>query len=40
MLKQQTKYYIDEYLKTYNFIRVETKMTDSCWGDAFYVKNK
>ena len=30
---------IDDYLKTYNFIRVETKMTDSCWGDAFYIKS-
>ena len=30
---------IDEYLKKYNFKRVETKMYKQCgWGDAFYIK--
>ena len=31
---------IDQYLLEYGFVRVETKMTDSEWGDAFYIKNK
>jgi len=31
---------IDEFLKEYNFERVETKMTAFKWGDAFYVKKK
>lgn len=31
---------IDEYLKSFNFNRVETKMTQHGWGDAFYVKLK
>ena len=29
---------IDEYLKKYNFIRVETSMTEFEWGDALYTK--
>lgn len=29
---------IDEYLKKYNFIRVETVMTEAEWGDALYIK--
>jgi len=29
---------IDDYLKKYNFIRVETVMTEAEWGDALYVK--
>lgn len=29
---------IDEYLKKYNFERVETILTDAEWGDALYVK--
>ena len=29
---------IDEYVKQFNFIRVETRWTDSDWGDAFYIK--
>ena len=29
---------IDEFLKTFNFSRVLTKMTSHGWGDAFYVK--
>jgi FkbM family methyltransferase len=29
---------LDEYLKLYNFERVETLLTDSEWGDAFYLK--
>lgn len=31
---------IDEYLKQFNLIRVETKWTDCKWGDALYVKQK
>jgi FkbM family methyltransferase len=31
---------IDEYLKKYNFIRVETIITDAEWGDALYVKEE
>lgn len=30
---------IDEYLKEYNFMRVETIWTDANWGDAVYLKN-
>jgi len=29
---------IDKYLNTFGFIRVETCMTESSWGDAFYIK--
>lgn len=29
---------LDEYLSTYGFERVETKMTEYEWGDAFYLK--
>lgn len=29
---------IDDYLKKYNFERVETSWTDMGWGDAFYKK--
>jgi len=31
---------IDEFLKGYNFIRVETVMLSEQWGDAFYIKSK
>ena len=31
---------IDDYLKDFNFSRVETKMTEYEWGDALYIKNK
>ena len=31
---------LDEYLKPYGFIRVEMKLTDKEWGDAFYIKKK
>lgn len=30
---------IDEYVKQFNFKRVETVMTRENWGDAFYIKN-
>jgi FkbM family methyltransferase len=30
---------IDDYVKQFNFQRVETKMTREKWGDAFYIKN-
>lgn len=30
---------IDDYLSTFNFNRVETKMTQYEWGDALYVRN-
>lgn len=33
-----TVYEIDEYLKKFNFFRVETNWTDFKWGDAFYIK--
>ena len=29
---------IDEYLPTYNFIRIATHMTRNQWGDGFYIK--
>lgn len=29
---------IDDYLSNFNFIRVETEMTDYKWGDAYYIK--
>lgn len=29
---------IDDYLETYKFKRVETKITPYKWGDAFYIK--
>ena len=29
---------LDEYLKKFNFDRIETKWTDWKWGDAFYIK--
>jgi FkbM family methyltransferase len=31
---------IDEYLKPYNFIRVETIMKAAHWGDALYIKKE
>lgn len=30
---------LDDYLKTYNFQRVETDWAGKIWGDAFYIKN-
>jgi len=30
---------IDEYLKKYSFIRVNTIITENEWGDALYIKN-
>jgi len=30
---------LDEYLKIFGLIRVETKWTDCKWGDAFYIRN-
>lgn len=29
---------IDDYLRKYNFVRVETVLTDAEWGDALYIK--
>ena len=29
---------LDDYLKKYGLVRVETKWTDCKWGDAFYVR--
>lgn len=29
---------LDEYLKKFGFLRVETKWTNCKWGDAFYIK--
>jgi lysyl-tRNA synthetase class II len=31
---------IDEFLRDYKFIRVETAMLSEQWGDAFYIKSK
>lgn len=31
---------IDEFLEKHNFKRVELKMLDHGWGDAFYIRNK
>jgi len=31
---------IDLFLKKFNFIRVETKITNWGWGDDFYIKNR
>jgi FkbM family methyltransferase len=31
---------LDEYLSKFNFERVETKMTEYEWGDAFYIKKQ
>jgi len=31
---------LDSYLSQFNFIRVETQMTDWKWGDAFYIRSK
>lgn len=31
---------LDDYLKKFNLIRVETKWTDFKWGDAFYIRKK
>lgn len=31
---------LDDYLKQFGLIRVETKWTDCKWGDAFYMRNK
>ncbi len=31
---------IDEYLRKYNFKRIETKFTKYQWGDALYIKQK
>ena len=30
---------LDEYLKKFNFRRVETKWTNANWGDAFYIRS-
>jgi len=30
---------IDNYLSTFNFVRIMTKMTKAYWGDAFYIKD-
>lgn len=30
---------LDEYLKQFGLVRVETKWTDCKWGDAFYIKH-
>jgi FkbM family methyltransferase len=30
---------LDDYLRKFNLIRVETKWTDCKWGDAFYIKS-
>ena len=30
---------LDEYLKKFGLVRVETKWTDFKWGDAFYIKH-
>jgi len=31
---------VDEFLRTYNFVRTETVWTGTTWGDALYIKNK
>ena len=31
---------IDEYVAKYGFTRIETKMTEYKWGDAFYMRKK
>jgi FkbM family methyltransferase len=31
---------LDEFLSTYGFSRVETDLSGTTWGDAFYIKNK
>jgi len=31
---------LDEFLSTYGFARVETDLSGTTWGDAFYIKNK
>lgn len=31
---------LDEYLKQFGLVRVETSWTDCKWGDAFYIKQK
>jgi len=31
---------LDEFLTTYRFSRVETDLSGTTWGDAFYIKNK
>ena len=30
---------LDDYLKQFGLVRVETKWTDFKWGDAFYIKH-
>jgi len=30
---------LDEYLKEFGLVRIETKWTDYKWGDAFYIKD-
>ena len=30
---------LDEYLKEFGLVRIETKWTDYKWGDAFYIKH-
>jgi hypothetical protein len=30
---------IDNYLEKFNFVRIETKLTECNWGDAFYIKS-
>ena len=29
---------LDDYLKQFGLVRIETKWTDFKWGDAFYIK--
>ena len=31
---------LDKFLSTYGFSRVETDLSGTTWGDAFYIKNK
>ena len=31
---------LDDYLKQFNLVRVETSWTHCKWGDAFYIKQK
>ena len=30
---------LDDYLKQFGLVRVETKWTEFRWGDAFYIRN-
>lgn len=31
---------LDDYLKSFGLVRVETSWTDGKWGDAFYIRNE